>query len=97
MQGPDRQERILLVLDYEDDTLSGSVYFGTRRVPLANAALDPDTWTVRLQAAEQGADGSVVETLIEGRIENLGSTTERAIVGHLTRDGERGSFRVVMN
>lgn len=97
MPGADRQQRILLVLEYENDTLSGSVYFGTRRVPLASATLDPDSWTVRLEAAERSADGAAVEYRIEGQIENLGSTTDRAIDGSLTRNGERGSFRVVMN
>ena len=95
--GAERQQRILLVLEYENDALSGSVYFGTRRVPLSSATLDPGAWTVRLEAAEQRADGAAVEYRIEGRVENLGSTTERAISGSLTRNGERGSFRVVMN
>jgi len=93
----DRRQRLLLVLEYEEDTISGSVYFGTRRVPLGRATLDPTSWTVRLEAMEEDANGEDVDYLIEGRIGNLGSTTERSISGSLTRNGERGAFRVVMN
>lgn len=83
------KQRLLLVLEYHvDDTISGEVFFGTRRIPLRRATLDPGAWTVHFEAADY---------VIEGRIENLGSTTERSISGSLSRNGERGDFRVVMN
>lgn len=91
------EQRLLLVLEYEDDTISGAIYFGTRRVPLRSATLDPSSWSVRLEAAEAGSDGEAINYLIEGRIGNLGSTTERTIAGSLTMNGERGDFEVVMN
>ncbi len=90
-------QRVLVVLEYENDTVSGSIYFGTRRVPIRRALLEPDSWAVRLEASENRNDDGVVDYLIEGRIENLGSTTERTITGSLVRNGERGDFRVVMN
>ena len=92
-----QQQRLLLVLEYEDDQISGSLFFGTRRVALSSASLDPSAWTVRAEASEDAADGSRIEYLIDGRIENLGSTTDRSISGTLSANDERGAFRVVMN
>lgn len=90
------RQRILLVLDYEDDELSGAVFFGTRRIELTSATLDPGSWSVRLEARDEAADHAV-DYLIMGAIENLGSITARSIAGSLSGDGESGDFRVVMN
>lgn len=91
-------QRVLLVLAYDThDTISGQVYFGTRRVPLSRATLDPSSWTVHLEAEATDTNGRGVDYVIDGRIENLGSTTERSIIGNLSANGERGPFRVVMN
>jgi hypothetical protein len=92
------RQRLLLVFDYhEDDTISGSVYLGTRRVELRRVTLDPASWSVRLEAEDAAANGGRVEYVLEGRIENLGSTTERSISGVLSGSGQRGDFHVVMN
>jgi hypothetical protein len=91
-------QRILLALDYGlSGAVSGAVFFGTRRLDLARATLDPASWSVRFEALENDSSGRRIEYVIEGRIENLGSTTARSIVGNLSRNGERGMFKVVMN
>lgn len=54
------------------------------------------SWPVRLEAAPS-ADNGGTRYLIEGQIENLGSITERSIVGTWLQGERHGNFRVVMN
>ena len=90
-------ERLLLVLEYDNDRLSGVIFFGTQRIRFTRAALDPASWTVRFTAQDEDDDGNAIDYLVEGGIENLGSTTDRAIAGRLSRGSQTGEFRVVMN
>jgi len=90
------RHRVLLLLAYDGEEISGVINPGRASVALTSATLDPATWSVRLEAAASAATGGL-HYLIEGRIENLGSITDRALVGTWTQGGERGDFRLVMN
>lgn len=91
------RQRLLLALDYDDDTISGYLFIGTRRLTLARAVLDPESWSVHLEAADAGSDGQRINYLLDGRIENLGSVTDRTIAGAMSANGTSGSFELIMN
>jgi hypothetical protein len=93
---PEKRNRVLLLLDYDGDRISGVINPGRASIVLTSATLDPDTWTVRLEAAASEGTGGM-NYLIEGRIENLGSITERTIIGTWTQGDSRGDFRIVLN
>ena len=93
----DQRHRILLLLDYDGQSITGVINPGPNPVPLTRATLDPDTWTVMLEGDRRDADGNVIHYVIEGQIENLTSTTQRAIAGTWTQDDTRGNFRVTLN
>jgi hypothetical protein len=89
--------RLLLTLEFGvDQVIAGAIFENGQRIPLTSAMLDPDTWTVTLTAERVDGDRTI-RYLIEGRIENLGSTTERAIAGRWTEGDMQGEFRVVLN
>jgi len=89
--------RLLLTLEFGvDQVIAGAIFENGQRIPLTSAMLDPDTWTVTLTAERVDGDRTI-RYLIEGRIENLGSTTERAIAGRWTEGDIQGEFRVVLN
>jgi len=96
--GPDPAERhrVLLVLDYDGQALKGVINPGRAPIVLTSATLDPADWSVRLEAAPSAQTGGV-RYLIEGQIENLGSITERTIVGTWMQGERHGEFRIVMN
>ena len=94
--GVTERNRVLLVLEYDGEAITGVVNPGRNAVTLTSASLDPTTWTVRLEAAASERTGGVAYR-IEGRIENLGSITERTMIGTWIQGNERGDFRVVMN
>jgi len=93
---PNERNRVLLLLDYDGARIMGVINPGRASIALTSAVLDPQDWTVRLEAAaSEQTDG--IRYLIEGRIENLGSITERTIVGTWMQGNQRGDFRIVMN
>lgn len=90
--------RVLLVLNFsEDQVISGNIIEGSVRSPITTATLDPTTWTVTLNAQQKDASGAVVPVSIVGKIENLGSATERAIVGTWKKGDKSSDLRVVIN
>ena len=94
--GADERHRVLLVLDYDGQTVSGVINPGRAPVTLTSARLDPTDWSVRFEAASSEQTGGV-RYVIEGQIENLGSITERTIAGTWQQGERRGDFRIVMN
>lgn len=93
-----RDSRVLLVLDLQrDQSLTGYVIENRARIPLKSASLDPEDWSVTLVLEGRDRDGNAVSYEVDGRIENLGSATERAIVGRWSGGGEGGEFHVTWN
>jgi len=90
---PAQRERVLLLLDYDGERITGVINPGPNSIGLTHAELDPENWTVRFEAAASGGVGY----LIEGRIENLGSIKERTIHGTWVQGSERGDFRIILN
>jgi len=93
----EQRSRILLLLDYDGNEITGVINPGPTPARITRASLDPETWRVVLEGSREASDGSVVLFLIEGRIENVTSPTTRAIAGSWMEGGERGEFRVTLN
>jgi hypothetical protein len=90
--------RVLLVINFsEDQVISGNIIEGSVRSPITSATLDPDTWTVTLNAQAKDAGGATVPLVVTGKIENLGSATERAIVGTWKKGDKTSDLQVVIN
>jgi hypothetical protein len=79
---------VLLVLDWDGQRISGIINPGTQNIPIGNATLDPDNWTVRIEAS---ADN--VRYVIEGQIENL-ALSHRSISGTWRNERGNGAFEV---
>ena len=93
----EQTNRILILLGYDGQDITGVINPGPNPVALTRATLNPDTWTVMLEGDRQDAGGNVIRYVIEGQIENVTSTTQRAINGTWTQGGIRGNFRVTLN
>jgi hypothetical protein len=92
----DERHRVLLVLDYDGEQVTGVINPGRASIVLTGAMLDPATWTVRLEAAaSERTEG--IGYVIEGRIANLGSIAARTLAGTWVQGQQRGDFRLVMN
>ena len=94
---PDHRNRVLLLLDWENNEITGVINPGRNAVPLTSATLNPEDWTVRFTAQAPDRNGNMLEYVIEGKVENLGSWTNRRISGTWRHGSEDGDFLVILN
>jgi hypothetical protein len=86
-------EDVLLVLDWDGESITGMINPGTDNIQITEASLDPKGWTVRLEADANDTSGARVHYVIEGRIENL-ELPNRSIIGTWRNERGGGAFDV---
>ena len=91
------KKRILLVLDWRDQKITGVINPGPNQVPIDKADLNVDTWTLRLEAAMPTSGGGKAPFVTTGKLTNLGSWTTRTYSGTYTFGTETGKFTVTLN
>ena len=94
---PENKNRILLVLDWIDNQLVGTINPGPKGIKLAKADLDVATWTLTIEADMPKPDGRNARYVATGKLENLGSWTNRTYSGTYRFGDERGTFKVALN
>jgi hypothetical protein len=91
------KKRILLLLDWQNNEIVGTINPGPNGVKIDKATLDPSTWTLTLEANMPAADGRTARYVTTGKLENLGSWTNRRYSGTYEFGAERGTFIVALN
>ena len=90
--------RVLLIMKLlPDQRIEGTLIENGVRLVLDNVVLDPADWSVNISVDGKARSGELVRYAVEGMIENLGSKSDRWLVGTWHGDGETGEFRVKMN
>jgi hypothetical protein len=84
---------ILVVLNWDGKTISGMINPGTDNAPIKNATLNPDGWVVRFEADIKDRSGTVLNYVLEGKIENL-AFHNRTIVGTWKNQRESGQMKI---
>jgi hypothetical protein len=85
-------ENVLLILDWDGESITGMINPGTDNISVSRASLNPEGWVLTLEAEGQ-SDGERVHYVIEGRIENL-ELPNRSIVGTWKNQRGGGAFDV---
>lgn len=91
------KRRILLLLDWRDRAIVGTINPGPNQVPIDAATLDVDTWTLTLRARMPRPDGVEQPFIATGKLTNLGSWTNRTYSGTYEYGAESGKFTVTLN
>ena len=91
------RNRILLVLDWEDRAITGTINPGRNAVPIDRAEIDYATWTLTIEAQMPTAAGSTAPYVVTGQLENLGSWRNRRYSGTYRHGDESGLFIVTLN
>lgn len=86
-------EAVLVVLDWDGESITGVINPGTHDIAISDAALDPSDWSVRIEADAETDAGERLSYVIEGRIEDL-ELPNRVIVGTWRHDDGRGAFEI---
>ena len=91
------QHRIMLLLDWENREVVGTINPGRNAVPIERAELDVSNWTLRIEAEMPKADGSKAPYVLMGKLDNLGSWRNRRYLGTYRHGEETGTFLVTLN
>ena len=91
------KKRVLLLLDWRGNEIVGTINPGPNAIGIDKATLDVDTWTLTLEADMPTGDGRTARYVTTGKLENLGSWTNRRYSGTYTHGSERGTFIVALN
>jgi hypothetical protein len=86
-------EFVLLVLDWDGKQVTGVINPGTDDMTIDEIRLDPDDWSVHIEARAQDRDGRPLRYVVEGNIEQL-ELPNRAITGTWRNERERGHFEI---
>ena len=95
--GESEQRRVLLLLEWTDNEITGMINPGRYGVEIDRADLDAATWTLTIEADMPLEDGTVGRYVATGKIDNLGSWTNRRYSGAYTHENETGTFLVTLN
>ena len=82
---------VLVVMNWDGKAITGIINPGTDDIPFKTATLDPDKWTVRIEADAKGK--APVTYVIEGKLENL-AMHNRSIVGTWKSQQGSGAFTI---
>jgi hypothetical protein len=66
---------VLLELHWDGKTVTGTINPGPSAVALQRASLDPSNWAVHFEAEGKDQSGRAVRYVIDGKLENIGSST----------------------
>ena len=90
------QNRFRLLLNWTNREIIGVINPGRRAISLDKVELDYSTWTLTLEA-ELPVEGGTAHFVVTGKLENLGSWTNRRYSGSYTLGGESGEFWLSLN
>ncbi len=86
-------DSIVVILDWDGRAVSGIINPGTDNIDIASVDLDPEDWTVRIEASGEDAAGKRLNYVIDGEIQDL-ALPSRSIVGRWRHQDGSGSFEI---
>lgn len=86
-------EFVLIVLDWNGREITGTINPGTDNIEITGAELNPDDWTIRIEADTEDSSGNAVDYVIEGSILEL-ELPNRHIEGSWRNGSSGGDFRI---
>jgi hypothetical protein len=87
------QKRVVVVLDWMGTALSGTINPGPNAIPLKIATVNPDDWSLHLEAEARNSQGQPVTYVIDGKLDDLG-TYNRSLAGSWKVGNEQGTFSI---
>lgn len=83
---------ILIILNWDGKTISGTINPGTDDMPIKNATLNPDGWVVHFEADTKDKAGALTY-VFDGKIDGL-AFHNRSINGTWKSSRENGQFKI---
>jgi hypothetical protein len=87
------QKRVVVVLDWIGTELSGTINPGPNAIPIKTATVNPDDWSLHIEADAASSQGQTVRYVIDGKLDDLG-TYNRSLAGSWNVGDEKGTFSI---
>ena len=84
--------RIRLLIDDHNGELMGSINPGRNASEMKSVVLDASTWGLKIAATTPEG-----ELVLDGKLSNLGSWTNRKFIGNYTLGNTSGTFEITLN
>ena len=93
--GPTPTDRttVVLVMKWDGTNINGMINPGPDSAPFTLAVLNPDNWTVHIEAEGRDDPGNPVTIVIDGQLDDLGSYN-RTLEGTWRHGDVEGNFRI---
>ena len=86
-------ENIVVIMDWDGERISGVINPGTDNIEIDEVTLDPDDWSVHIEANAQTDAGRSIRYVIDGTIQEL-ELPSRSIIGTWRSQEGRGAFDI---
>ena len=86
-------ESVVVIMDWDGERISGVINPGTDNIEIDEATLDPDDWSVHIEADAQTDAGRSIRYVIDGTIREL-ELPSRSIIGTWRSQEGRGAFDI---
>ena len=84
---------VLIVLDWNGREITGTINPGTDNIEITAAELNPEDWSIRIEADTEDSSGRSVDYILEGNIQDL-ELPNRFITGTWRNGGGSGDFEI---
>jgi hypothetical protein len=84
---------LVMVLNWDGKAITGMINPGTDNIPIKSATLNPEGWVVHFEADAKDKAGTVLNYVIDGKIENL-AVANRTVTGTWKNQKEGGAFKM---
>jgi len=89
----DQRTRVVVVMEWTGKELVGTINPGPNGIPFKVAKVDPNDWSLHIEADGKDAQGRAVSYVIDGTIDDLG-TYNRSIAGTWNVGSVKGDFSI---
>jgi hypothetical protein len=86
-------ENVVVIMDWDGERITGVINPGTDNIEIDEATLDPDDWSVHIEADAQTDAGRSIRYVIDGTIREL-ELPSRSIIGTWRSQEGRGAFDI---
>jgi len=88
-----QRNRVVIEMKWTGKELAGSINPGPNRIPFKVATINPNDWSLHIEADGKDAQGRAVTYVIDGKVDNLGSYN-RDISGTWNVGSTKGNFKI---
>lgn len=84
---------VVVILDWDGHNITGMINPGTDDIKITDAELNPDDWSVHIEADTTDSEGRAVDYVLDGKIKDL-ELPNRYITGTWRSDAGSGDLEI---